>query len=429
VKGDAAAKTVTVTLRKGVKFHDGTDFNAEAVKWNIEGQMAIDRSEVRKITSIDVLDDYTLQINLSEYDNGLEFAFVSYIGVMVSPTYFETHGGEEGVKNYPVGTGPFKFVSFKRDVSLKYERFDGYWQEGKPYLDGVEFIYVADPMVSLASFQAGEGDVLLGLEPRDAASLEASGDYVFSTCMGSLCGLAGDGSHPESPFADIRVRQAIEYALDREPVVDAIGLGYWGATDQPCGKETWGYNPTPSPYSHDPQKAKELLAEAGYPDGLGVPLIVRNTPSTWVDLYTAILAQLNDAGFGLTLEVKDPAGFNEHVIVRGWDNALLGWNFSENPDSSRTLCLGFSSFGFPYRSPYYPPETDEVINQITATDDFEVKKELTQKANALIRDKYANITTICSTTNIAARYAYVHDDGLFTTVSRIATLEDAWMEK
>jgi peptide/nickel transport system substrate-binding protein len=199
--------------------------------------MAIDRTEVRKITSMDVLDDYTLQINLSEYDNGLEHTFTSYVGLMTSPTYFEEHG-EEWCNTYPVGTGPFKFVSFQRDVNLKYERFDGYWQEGKPYLDGVEFIYIADPMVRLASFQAGEADVLLGLEPLDAKSLEAAGDVVFSTCLGGLCGLAGDGAHPDSPFADIKVRQAIEFAIDREPVVKAVGLGFWGATDQSCGKET-----------------------------------------------------------------------------------------------------------------------------------------------------------------------------------------------
>jgi hypothetical protein len=129
------------------------------------------------------------------------------------------------------------------------------------------------------------------------------------------------------------------------------------------------------------------------------------------------------------LDLTDPAGFNDYVIVSGWNNLLLGWNFTDNVDCSRMLALGWSSFGFPYRSIYFPPETDEVINQITVTDDFEVKKAKTQEANALIRDKYANVTVILRTTNVAARYAYVHDDGLFHTIIRLATLEDTWIEK
>jgi hypothetical protein len=148
-----------------------------------------------------------------------------------------------------------------------------------------------------------------------------------------------------------------------------------------------------------------------------------------VDLYTAILAQLNEAGFGLTLDVADPARFNEYVVGPGWENSLLGWNSSESSDCGRILTLVFSGFGFPYRSIMYPPETDELANQLSSTDDFEVKKAMVQEVNALIRDKYAHVTTICGTTNVAARYAYVHDDGLFTTVIRISTLEDAWMEK
>jgi len=167
-------------------------------------------------------------------------------------------------KYHPVGTGPFKFVSFQRDVNLKYVRWDGYWQAGKPYLDGVEFVYIADPMVMMASFKAGEGNVLLSVEPKDAQSLESTGKYAISKCLSGMQGLVGDGSHPESPFANLKVRQAIEFAVNREPVCKAVGAGYFEATDQSCAKSNWGYNPTPSPYKYDPAKAKTLLTEAGY---------------------------------------------------------------------------------------------------------------------------------------------------------------------
>ncbi len=429
VKNDATTNTTLIKLREGVKFHDGTPFNAEAVKWNMEGQMAIKKAELRSVVSIDVIDEYTVRLNLSKFDNGLDFALTGYVGCMVSPTYFNNHGGEEGVKNYPVGTGPFKFVSFQRDVSLKYTKWDGYWQAGKPYLDGVEFVYIADPMVRLASFKAGEGDIILGVEAKDAKSLEEAGKYGFNKCLGALFGLAGDGSHDTSPFANIKVRQAIEYAIDRDPIINTIGLGYWESTDQPCGKNTWGYNTSPSPYSYNVDKAKALLVEAGYAYGLGVKLTVRNTPASSVDMYTAILDQLNEAGFNLTLDIADPAKFNEYVIKTGWTNILLGWNFSESADASRILTVGFSSFGVPYRSILYPPETDEVIIAISQAEDFATKKAKTQQAMGLIRDKYCSLTTLCRTTSIAARYKYVMNDGFFKTLTWEQTLQDTWLNK
>jgi peptide/nickel transport system substrate-binding protein len=429
VKANAADNTTIITLRKGVNFQDGTPFNAEAVKWNLEGQMAIKKAELKSVKSIDVIDDYTLRLNQTSFDNGLAFAFTSYPGCMVSPTYFKTMGGEEAVKTHPVGTGPFKFVSFQRDVSLKYTKWDGYWQAGKPYLDTVEFDYIADSMVALASFKAGEGDVILGLQGKDAKELEALGKYTISKTYGALFGLAGDGSHADSPFAKLQVRQAIEYAIEREPVVKAIGLGYWDATDQPCAKTTWGYNTAPSPYTYNPTKAKQLLTEAGYPNGLGLKLTISNSPASAVDLYTAILAQLNQAGFNLTLDVADPARFNEYVIKTGWNNTLLGWNFGEAADASRILTVGFSSFGVPYRSILYPKDTDQVITQIIQATDFNTKKAKTQQAMGLIRDTYASLTTIFRSTSIAAKYKYVKDDGFYTTVTNLQSLQDAWLDK
>jgi ABC-type transport system substrate-binding protein len=211
--------------------------------------------------------------------------------------------------------------------------------------------------------------------------------------------------------------------------VKAIGLGYWDATDQPCGTNTWGYNTAPSPYSYNLDKARALLVDAGYAYGLGVKLTIRNTPASSVDMYTAILDQLNEAGFNLTLDIADAAKFNDYVIKTGWNNTLLGWNFSEAADASRILAVGFSSFGVPYRSILYPPEIDAVIKDIAQTADFNVKKAKTQEAMGLIRDKYCSLTTLCRTTSIAARYNYVRDDGFFKALTWEQSLQDAWLDK
>ncbi len=426
LKYDSATNSYTLTIKQGIKFHDGTNFNAEAVKWNLEQSIG-KRTDVKNVQSVDVINDYTCRINMKVFDNTVQDQLCRYCGLMFSPTYFQTNG-QEATKNYPVGTGPFKFVSFTRDVNLKYTAWDGYWQKGKPYLDGIEFIFITDPVVRLASFKAGEADVLTAVEAKDAKSLEATGKYDFNSCMGTLWGLAGDGSHADSPFADIRVRQALEYAVNRAPVVESVGQGYWQATDQPVATTQWGYNTTPSPYSYNPAKAKQLLTEAGYPNGLGLPMIVQNNPASAVDLMTAVMAQLNQAGFDLHLEVVDPGAFSNYVVKTGWNKTLLCWNYIEGPDSSSILVNGFSSFGFPYRSTYYSKEKDDIVKQITQTTDFATKKALTEQAMGLLRDKYCELTTICRTTNIAAGKKTVHNHGFYAEDTFQATPYDCWIE-
>ncbi len=150
---------ITFTLRKGVKFHDGTDFNAEAVKFNLEAKKAAKMSGTEDWSSIDILDDYTVRINLLQYVNTALARFTAIYGAMVSPTAFKKNGIDWARWN-PVGTGPFQFVGFERDVSAKYKRFEGYWQKGKPYLDGVEYLYIKDPMTQSATMEAKEAHVL-----------------------------------------------------------------------------------------------------------------------------------------------------------------------------------------------------------------------------------------------------------------------------
>jgi ABC-type transport system substrate-binding protein len=241
--------------------------------------------------------------------------------------------------------------------------------------------------------------------------------------------LAGDGSHDTSAFGKIGVRQALNYAINPDPIVKTIGMGYWETTDQPVSKTAWGYNTTPSPYSYNPTKAKQLLADAGYPNGLNYPMIVQNDPASAVDLMTAILAQLNDAGFKLTLQVVDPGAFSNYVVKTGWNNTLLCWNYVDSADSSSILVNGFSSMGFPYRSPYYAPENDAIIKQIPQTTDFATKKSLTEQAMGNLRDKYCEITTICLTTNIAAAKSTVHNHGLFAQDTFQTDFANCWISQ
>ena len=149
-------KSITMNLRKGVKFHDGSDFNADVCKWNLDLQMAAKKPDVKDWTSIDVIDPYTIRINLSTYANTL-FSALSKLTItgMMSKDAFDKKG-IDWVKANPVGTGPFMFVEYVRDGKLTLKKNPNYWDPGKPYLDGIEMSVIPDDTVRNLAFQRGD---------------------------------------------------------------------------------------------------------------------------------------------------------------------------------------------------------------------------------------------------------------------------------
>ena len=150
--------SITITLQQGVKFHDGTAFNAEACKWNLESVKAGGIGGTEKWTTIEVIDDYTVKINLSDWSNLILSNFTSLAGCMVSPTSIQTNGEEWAAMNI-AATGPFKLKNFERDTILEFEKFDDYWQDRKPYVDEIVTLCMPDPMTQIATLQVGDADI------------------------------------------------------------------------------------------------------------------------------------------------------------------------------------------------------------------------------------------------------------------------------
>jgi len=315
-KEDAEALTVILTLREGVKFHDGTDFNAEAVKWNLDQFLAMERAELQAVESVDAIDDYTVRLNLSGYDEGTLNYLAGHAGYMISPTAFEEHG-QEWCENNPVGTGPFKFVSWEKDVSIKFERFDDYWQEGLPYLDGVTWFTMRDPMTAKISFLAGELDVLTMVDPQDAPDIAAAGKVVALTdAPGELEVGFPDGGHDYSAWSNLKVRQAAAYAINRQAIADAMGYGYWTPTNQRAPEGQWYYNPDVVGYPYNPEKARELLAEAGYSDdGFKTTLYVNAVSAYRVLIVTAIQGYFEEIGIDVEIDTMEQSRFHNLAVV------------------------------------------------------------------------------------------------------------------
>jgi peptide/nickel transport system substrate-binding protein len=421
-------KSVTLTLRKGVKFHDGTPWNAEAAKWNLD-KLQAGRTNVflKAVKSVDVVDDYTVRLNLSEWENILITNLVTH-GMMISPTAYKTHGQEWCMKN-PVGTGPFKFVSWERDVKEVYEKFDGYWKKGKPYLDRVEWHIIADPVTRVAAFKRREVDAIINVDKTMARDLETNRSYNISKAINRIVGFFSDSKNPGSLFADLRVRQAIEYALDKKAICDQLGAGYWIPIWQPAIPGGWAENSAVAGYRYNPKKAKELLAEAGYPSGLKTK-IYSSSVLPYTDLAVAVQGYLKAIGITTEIELMERSRYYQTVVDSGWKDGLVFSEYSvRTPDDiasiSRIHGPGFAI----YKNVDVPPEYQNLIVQAVVAPDFESKKALSHKVMKAAVDNCV-VSWLFFEQGIAASYSKIHNLELYGAFGPyIWTSAEAWIEK
>jgi peptide/nickel transport system substrate-binding protein len=419
--------SITLSLRKGVKFHDGTDFNAEAVKWNIDRYRTSSNPELKAVASVDVLDDSTVRLNLSKWSSTLLDSLTMHAGMMISPTAYQKNGGEWCRKN-AVGTGPFKFVSWQLEKGLRFEKFNGYWQKGKPYLDAIEWVIVSDMMTRTVAFKRGEVNVLLIVEPPDVKELEKEGKYYFST--GGLSGLsicvAGDSGHKDSPFADVRVRQAIEHAVDKKTLMDALTYGYGKVCNQYAYPESWGVNPDVKGYPYDPDKARRLLADAGYPNGFKTKLY---TPGWGNYVYPppAIQEYLRKVGITVEIEVVDQ-GRHQLLLRGGWQNSLLVQHAPMIlPDAANNLVVNASCKSYLKGSIMCADDYETLLVKALEAPDLDTKKKMTWEAQKLLIDKYAILNFFYTQPRMNCFYKNVHDTGIGVTIDTQWTPEDAWI--
>jgi len=317
-KIDTTKNSITLTLRRGVKFHDGTDFNARAAKWNID--QAIKAKIMKGFVGAEVVDDYTVRVNVEKYQNNDLNLLV--LG-MVSPTAFEKKG-DEWAKWNPVGTGPFKFVSYERGSRLTYTKWDGYWQKGRPYLDGIEYLFIRDPMTQQAAMLASGSEkvhVLCVTSGEQAAMMKAQGFEVLSMAVGPVS-LIPDTNNPDSPLSKKKVREAVSYALNRDAIVKARGFGFWTPANQIPSPGQLGYVKSLPVGQYDPKKARQLLSEAGYPSGFKIKIIVMPALVDR-DAMVAVQRFLGEVGIEVELEFPDNGGYTAYRWKNGWHNAFL----------------------------------------------------------------------------------------------------------
>jgi ABC-type transport system substrate-binding protein len=427
--GNAAAKAVTLTIREGVKFHDGTDFNAEAVKWNLDQCMSARSGGTEKFKSIDIVNDYTVRINLIEWDNTITSQLNQTIGMMISPTAYKKNG-EEWCANNPVGTGPFQFVSSEKDVRTVYKRFDGYWQKGKPYLDRIEWTPIMDSLTRQLSFRKGELDLALTVSPKDLAGFEKDGYVVTRRPAGSgTFSVIHDSANPKSPFANLKVRQASQYAIDTKAIAKTIFYGEVEPVNQWIYKGHWAFNPSIVGYPYNPAKAKQLLTEAGYPNGFKTKIIyITGTEND--QLYAAVQGYLKAVGIDAELEPVQRIRYDQIALQGGKWEGLIHSGVMGIPDVAAALISRYMGGEKYYTQMLAPDDYQKALKNAIAAPDFKGKQKWTQEAMKLMIDKYCLRIVFCSRSDFAVKQPYLHNHGFFETPNTAWwTPEDAWLER
>jgi peptide/nickel transport system substrate-binding protein len=313
-------KSITFNLRKGVKFHDGTNFDAEAVKYNLQQVLAANLSGtdvLKKITSYDIIDANTIRLNLTSFDYTLLLRLgQSIIGLMASPTAMQNG---KTPQERAIGTGPFKFDSWARDNFVKAVKNPNYWQKGKPYLDSITYKCITDVTVAIMSFKAKEIDLEQNIDPVDAKQLQSEGFKVEQSGVTWIHSLIPDGGNPKSPFADIKVRQALEYAIDKKGHADGVGMGAYTTLYQVAMPGDAYYDASLQQREYNVAKAKQLLTEAGYPSGLKIKLVT--DVRVRKDSLQAVQTYLKEAGFDVTTDIADVARITS-LQRSGWEGIL-----------------------------------------------------------------------------------------------------------
>lgn len=377
-----------VELRRGVTFHDGRPFTAADVVFTFE--RILDSTEpiglntwfAGTMSGIEKVDDFTVRITTPEPYAPLVANLTR--AHIISKEAFEEMGVEAYGRN-PVGTGPFRYASWTTGEQVVLEAYPDHWREGEPRVDGAVFRIIPDEFGRFAALRAGEVDIVQNLPASRIAQVEADPNLDVVSVWGQRNMWLGIMIVP--PFDDVRVRQALNYAVDKQAIIDGIFDGQAGAVAPGgFGALAFGYHDDVEPYPYDPQRARELLTEAGYPDGLAIEF--RCSSDRYAsdrEVCQAIQAYLAAVGVRTDVQFTEWAVYSQlrgersmqGIYFLGYGNSLFDADFP-----LRLCCWS----GGRSETRFNTPELDALIEEAAATVDVERRYQLYGEIQRYIRD-------------------------------------------
>ncbi len=338
--------TMVLDIRPGVLFHDGTPCDGAAVKENLDRNRFDARSNVKPdlstVTDVTVTGPQQVTLKLKQPDTALPLILSDRAGMMSSPTAFKALGREHDRK--PVGAGPWKFVSWADNERLIVTRFDKYWQPGKPYLDGIEFQVIPEVNTGLRAVIAGQNDFVYFLSPQQKTVIDRAKNLVAVTGPTLYC-VQLYLNFGRAPMNDVRIRQALNYAVNREEFNQATMNGLSEPAVLTLPSAHWAFDKEMAKrYPYDPDKARALLAEAGFKDGLEIASL-GYTDQRHIQRQEVLIEQYRKAGIRLKFSNGTiPEMTNTFFVEKKGDLYLSAWTGRPDPSLTYQLLFGAGSF-------------------------------------------------------------------------------------
>jgi peptide/nickel transport system substrate-binding protein len=378
--------TFRLHLRKGVQFQDGTPFNAQAVKVSIDHYKSLGNwFDMVPVKSETVVDDSTIDLNLTQQYSPLPAILSFRAGQIISPTALQKYGKDFG--RNPVGAGPFAFKSWTAGSEIVLTKFGGYWNASATKLAGIDYKVIVDPAAMTNAVSAGQVDFaeLINLPVRNIAALKGS-TKVTSQVLNTLSLGIVTTVNTMPPFNNVLVRRAAELSIDRKklgesmnagygqgPAYQYVPPGYWAAT---ASLKDWGYHP---------DQAKDLLKQAGYPNGVTVQICVFSDST--VQAATIEKEQMAPAGFNLQIQQEPVNSCVSKLQTGGVPMVQIGWFFLASPFQGYQTMFGAQGSGPRYAG------IDDLLTKVSAAYTRPEQKAVYDQINELLYQTAPSIPT------------------------------------
>jgi peptide/nickel transport system substrate-binding protein len=420
-EADKDGKIYTIKLKKDIKFQDGTDFNADAVKFNLDrykGEQSKRKNELKFADKLTVVDPNTIKIELTQPFSPFISVLTDRAGMMVSPEAVKKYGDD--FLNHPVGTGPFVFVDHVKGDHVTLKRNDNYWN-GKPKLDGVEFKVFTNGPAAIQNLKSGQLDMLDDLTVATKLIPSIKDDANLTVI--SNTGMGYQGIHlnvTKEPFTNKYLRQAINQAIDRDAVVKVLLDGFGSPANSPFFPGNLAYGDSDKYEKPDAAKIKDLLAKGGKSDGFSFKFQIGTSPSQ--EQFGAIVqSMLKPYNINVELEKIEFGQLLENGDKGNFQALQIGWSGRPDPDQS------FYDFvvtkGSQNLSHSSKPELDKLATDGRQELDGTKRKAIYDKAMDILHDEsnyvyLYHINNVFGLSNKISGFNYVPDG-----VIRTATLD------
>lgn len=372
-------------LKDGITFHDGSKLTAEDVEYTIS--TIKDKEKKFKLASdfsfmtVKVIDELNFEIVTDKPFSALPLR-LNYVKI-IPKAYVEKVGDEEFAKA-PIGSGPYKFVERKKDDKVVMQAYDNYFG-GKPAIDKVTFVVIPEAASRIAALESGDVDIISNVETSQVERLNALENFDVIGNPTTRVIFIGINTLTDGPMKNVKVRQALNYAVDKQAIIKGVLDGYATQIATISTPEYDGYDASITPYEYNPEKAKQLLKEAGYPNGFEVDFSVTSGYLNGQDVVQAVAAQLAEVGIKCTVRESDSASQREQIAAGTVEPLYM--NGIGGPYSNIDLVSKLSFCTGERYSTYSNPAFDELRATAAATIDKNESDKLLSQLQQMAKDE------------------------------------------